>query len=78
MTEKDQANREYFIKDEEIGTFVTDVKTQQRFFRVGGKGGQWFWLTGEGNPFDEDVILPLAAAEYLSGVVEVAKKERRN
>lgn len=37
MTEKDQADREYFIKNEKIGTFVTDVKTQQSFFRVGVK-----------------------------------------
>lgn len=71
MTEKEEADREYLITKEGIGTYVTDVRTKQRFLKV---RGQWFWLTGEGNPFGEDVILPPAAAEYLSKIVKAEKK----
>lgn len=37
MTEKEEAGKEYYVREEEIGTYVTETKTQQCFFRIGVK-----------------------------------------
>ena len=71
MTEKEEAGRKYLVQEEKTGIYVSDTGTQQRFFKV---GGQWFWFAGEGNPFDEDVIVPPETAGYLSRIVEEAQK----
>jgi len=44
------------------GAYVDDVTLGQHFFRTSMGGpegkGSWFWLAGEGSPFDEDASLP--------------------
>jgi len=48
------------------GVYVDDVTLGQHFFRTSMGGpegkGSWFWLAGEGSPFDEDASLPLGEA----------------
>jgi len=44
------------------GVYVNDVTLGQHFFRTSMGGpegkGSWFWLAGEGSPFDDDASLP--------------------
>lgn len=63
----------FSVRRENDGIFVTDLGNGNKFFRT--SAGGWFWLTGPGNPFDEDVtITGKETKKYLDQIVQTSQE----
>lgn len=70
MGETEREGRQYWVERKKEGVYITDPE-RRRYF---GVGKQWFWLTGQGNPFDEDVLVPQKIADELSGLARLVRE----
>lgn len=73
--QEEPEERRFSVRITKNGTFVTEVTNPDmvnEFFRT--PNGSWFWLSGRGNPFDEDVAITGKTAKDLSGIVKTSQE----
>ncbi len=66
----------YQVRQTDHGVYIDDITDGRHFFRTnpGEEGtGSWFWLQGEGSPFDEDASMPPGDhTDFLDSLVDTA------